>query len=66
VFGDAGRRLRPAELPVERSHAPYIPTGERNGADPCWDAHQPTSVSPQSGDILARHVHPTLRFLLTA
>jgi hypothetical protein len=40
VFGHARRRFRPAELPVERSHAPDVPAGERDGADPCWNAHR--------------------------
>ena len=39
VFGHARRRFRPAELSVERSHAPDIPASERDCADPCWDAH---------------------------
>ena len=44
VFGHARRRFRPAELPVERSHAPEIPARERDCADPCWDAHLTSSV----------------------
>jgi hypothetical protein len=50
VFGHARRRFRPIELSIERSHAPDIPADERDGADPCWDAHGATSVITRSRD----------------
>src|SRR5262245_49630165 len=44
VLGHARGCFRPAELPVERSHAADIPTGERDRAHPCWNAQEAISV----------------------
>jgi hypothetical protein len=49
VLEHAGRCFWPAELSVERSHAPDVSADERDGADPCWKSHGQPAYSRNQG-----------------